>query len=202
MSSRSSALRAVRTAILPRAAAKPGPSDRFISNTIRKLLLFLVAAVLLPAVMPEKATAQDVSRNDFSRHSVYAEGSLTGNVYSINYERRLTAHLGARTGVFFRTARANGVEVTVIPVMLNLLDGFHRLGRHRFELGTGSLFGVAHEALEDETTSGAIRGGFIVATGYRYQPLEQGILVRVGLTALNIAGDLDPSLHLSLGYTL
>lgn len=89
----------------------------------------------------------------------------------------------------------------IFNVMLNLLDGFHRLGKHRFELGTGPLLGVIHRRLENGTESRAVRGGFILAIGYRYQPFEEGVLFRLGLTGLNSGGFWDQASHLGIGYT-
>ena len=199
MSPRTPVLLAVRTALLSCCAAKLGPFDRSISNAIgmERLLLFIVVAVLIPTGVPEKATAQD-----FSRNSVYAEVATSGRVYSINYERRLSAHIGARAGLLISEGAKNRVDVSTIPVMLNLLDGFHRLGKHRFELGTGPLFGVVHRRLEDGTVSRAVRGGFIIAVGYRYQPFEGGVLFRTGLTGLNSGGCWHQAWHLGIGYTL
>ena len=173
---------------------------------MERLLCFFAVAVVIAFGTQEAANAQE-----FSRNTVYTEVSASGNMYGISYERRLTPFTSARTGVLVfrrRFAQLGGdrIDVSAIPIMFNFLDGFHRLGKHRLELGTGPLVGAVHGVREDRTVSRAVRGGAIVAAGYRYQPLGEGLLVRIGGTGLlYVEGrrehDVRASFNLSLGYT-
>lgn len=196
MSPRIPARPTVRPA-LPLRCAAPGRSGRPAGNArrMRRLLFGAALALLVSAAMPGEAASQD-----FSRNGIYVEGSLSRHLYSVNYERRLSPVLVARTGVLMRTMGGGRVDVSTVPLMISLLDGFRRFGQHRLELGTGPLLGVVHRSPEGGPASNAVRGGFAVAAGYRYQPRGDGMLVRTGLTVLNCGGDVSQALHVGLGY--
>lgn len=178
-------------------AGKRGPFSRSTRHPVRaeKLLFFVALALNAVFGMPEEGRAQD-----FVRNSVYVEGSRSGRLYSINYERRLTTHAVARTGVMMRDGGKNQIEFSTIPVMIGFLDGFHRFGGHRLELAAGPLLGVLRRGQEEEDVSNVVRAGFIIVVGYRYHPLTEGVLFRIGLTGRNSGGFMDQAFHVSLGY--
>lgn len=196
-------LLAALIAILSPGAAKLRPDGRSISKSIwvERLPLVIVAVLLIAAGVSEEASAQGLSRN-----TVYLEAHSCARDYSINYERRLGAHFSTRSGVMISSeqwgeAVVGGLDVTVIPVMVNLMDGISRPGKHRFELGAGAFLRVVDGGREPGTKSDAGKGGAAAAVEYRYQPLGDGLLVRIGSTLLISRHLLHGGFQLSLGYT-
>ena len=180
----------------PAYATKRRLPSRSATNPVKaeELLFYIVLTLLTISGMPETTRAQD-----FVRNNVYVEGSTSGRLFSINYERRLSPHAVARTGVIIRDPGKRKLGFSTVPVMISLLDGFHRFGRHRLELGTGPLLALVREH-SSHVGAMAVSAGFIVAVGYRYQPSKEGILIRIGLTGLFNGGFPDQATHLSLGY--
>ena len=138
----------------------------------------------------------------FEPNSVYLEILGNGVLYSVNYDRRFTDHVGGRLGFMIFSAESEDnpnerISVALIPVMVNFLVG---TGSSRLELGIGPLFAAAAaETEEPETISGAGLGGVTTTFGYRYQPTDGGFVFRVGLTPFYSDG---PQLWggISVGY--
>lgn len=72
--------------------------------------------------------------------------------------------------------------------------------RGLFSRSTKNPVGVVRRNQMEEGKTNVVRAGFIIAVGYRYQPLTEGLLFRIGLTGRNSGGFMDQAFHLSLGY--
>lgn len=142
-----------------------------------------------------------------ARNAIYAELGGNGLLYTLNYDRRIRNHVTGRAGLMFISLSGTDedgsrVEATVafVPLMVNRLIGS---GAGRFELGIGPVFGFAGgeiDDVEDEDVEFTGLGLAAVSStiGYRYQPLDGGLVFRAGLTPF-YSGSLQVWGGLSIG---
>lgn len=165
---------------------------------MRKSKLLLVAFCFLVSLSDLKS--QEVIS---SKNSIFFEILGNGGLYSINYERRLSADLYVRIGfssflsIDFVGGDTGG-RITTFPVLLTYLSGQKK---SHFEIGGGMLFG--------KDNSYQVPGAIIDLTsfiGYRYQAPGKGFLFRVGFTPFlsldNKANYPDKGISLSGGISL
>lgn len=162
-----------------------------------RLIVALIGCTALAAAVPCAAQSDAGVR----RNSIYLESLGNGGLFSINYERLLSDHLGLRLG--FGSWEAGdflgfygGGRVTTVPIMLNSLHG---TGRRRFELGGGVVVG-SNGSTSFQTLTGTV--------GLRWHS-GRSWLIRAGITpfyGLNDKSSSYPdkgfltSVGISLGY--
>ena len=142
----------------------------------------LVILVILASAPHPGAVAQQSS--SYSQNAVYFEGLGQGLLYSVNFDHRFAENFAVRAGFsHFTIGFISDVSITTIPLMVEYLSGS---GNHHLEIGLGAVpvYGRISGDLfgSSEGTTGA---WVIVATatvGYRYQPVGEGFLFRIGLT--------------------
>jgi len=172
--------------------------SRVCSITLIACLLCVVGTG--PTVAQEKATR-------FCRSAIYVEVLGQGVLYSINYDYRLTPHIGLRAG--FTTwslpsflFAVGELKFTGFPIMVNYLSGE---GSSHLELGIGVIPAVISfdgqviffdtEFNEEATT---VLG--TATLGYRLQPQDGGFVFRIGLTPLFTFKEAQLTGGLSLGF--
>lgn len=175
--------------------------------TLQRITVSILAGLVLAAPVGGQEEAAD--REPGARNAVYFELGGNALLYSLNYERRLRDGLAGRAGFMFialqgtdrDTGESADVSLALIPVMINGLLGD---GAGRLELGIGPVFGLAGGSVTDVEGSdiefsGVGLAGVTSAIGYRYQPLDGGLVFRAGLVPFYSA---RPQLWagLSLGY--
>ena len=140
-------------------------------------------------------------------NAVILEGLGNGVLYSINYERAFTSHIGARAGIMHAQSGGDtfdgnhfGNHLTVVPIMVHYLTGN---GRNHFELGAGAVLGRGHWQFDtppEGTSSNDGSGVFGTMTiGYRHQAPESRNIFRVGLTPFFDTGGGFPWFGISYG---
>jgi len=135
------------------------------------------------AALTVAATPLRVSGQVESRDVVYAELLGNGGLFSINYERRVSAvhmRVGFASWTIDDLFGIGQDRFTVVPVTVSHLVGS---GSHHLESGGGVTLGVS------EVTSGfggsSTSAGFVSLTGivgYRYQKPTGGFIFRAALT--------------------
>lgn len=137
------------------------------------------------------------------KNSIFFELLGNGGLYSINYERSLSATLIGRIGfstflTFDILSSEPGDRIITIPALISYLSG-HK--NSHFEIGGGILFGNINE-----NNGSNIIFDLTTFIGYRYQEPRKGILFRIGLTPFlsldNKANYPDKGLSLSGGISL
>ena len=137
-----------------------------------------------------------------ARNALYVELGGAGVFYSINYDRHLVGRLHLRGGyaTLSNNYWLNG-RVHMVPVQLTFVSN----ATHGLELGAGATFvkdnGASGLELDSkhETSDSEIAASFVV--GYRYQPIENGFLFRIGFTPfVGSNGRFIPSGGISFGY--
>ncbi len=167
-----------------------------------------MACVLLGAGTGS-AVAQEEATH-FRRSAIYVEGLGQGILYSVNYDHRLTPHIGLRAGFTSWSNRSipnflfetGELKFTGFPIMVNYLSGE---GTSHLELGIGVIpaiisfpgrdifFGTKFEG-EASTVLGT------VTLGYRSQPQDGSFVFRIGLTPLFTFKQASLTGGLSLGF--
>jgi len=158
---------------------------------------FLTAILFLCTGM--HTYAQELNAN----RAIFVEGLGNGLTYSINYDTRFgpgATGLGGRGGFGFIPVQ--GVNITTFPFVLNYLAG---VNGHSLELGVGAtILTMGSGAAENITRKEFNRATGIGATlsfGYRYQPLNGGLMVRAGIAPIfDRTGTLPFWPQFSLGY--
>lgn len=143
--------------------------------------------------------SQELSIN----RALFVEGLGNGLTYSVNYDTRFGPNatgLGGRGGFSF--IQIQGVNITSFPFVLNYLTGANG---HYLELGVGAtILAISSQIEESITRSEFNRATGIGATlslGYRYQPMEGGIMYRMGLAPIfDRTGSLPIWPQISIGY--
>jgi hypothetical protein len=142
-----------------------------------------ILTLLILVVAPE-ALAQPVS--PYTRNAVYFEGLGQGLLYSVNFDHRFAESIAVRVGVSrFTIEFISDVSITTIPLMVEYLPGH---GSSHLEIGLGLI--PVYGSISSKffrTPEGSAGAWVILATatlGYRYQPVNEGILFRIGLTPL------------------
>jgi hypothetical protein len=144
----------------------------------KRLLIF----VLFVAAAHPAAVAQ--SSSGYTQNAVYVEVLGQGFLYSVNFDHRFAENIAVRAGFsHFSVGFISDVSITTIPLMVEYLSGS---GNDHLEIGLGAVpvYGrIAGDLFgSSEGTTGA---WVIVATatvGYRYQPVGEGLLFRIGIT--------------------
>lgn len=143
--------------------------------------------------------AQDLPSN----RSIFIEGLGNGLTYSVNYDTRFgpgSAGLGGRGGVGFLPIQ--GVNITSFPFLVNYLWGNNG---HFLEVGAGATIlavaGGSDTVISIEEFNRSTGIGPTFSLGYRYQPLNGGILFRAGIAPIiDTTGSLPYWPQISLGY--
>lgn len=150
----------------------------------------ILILLFLSAVVPE-ALAQTGS--SYTQNAVYFEGLGQGLLYSVDFDHRFTENIAFRAGFSsFTIEFISDVSITTIPLMIEYLTGH---GSSHLELGLGIV--PIHGSLSTSffgTTEGSVGAWAVLGTatvGYRYQPVKEGILFRVGLTPLMGGGEVQ-----------
>jgi hypothetical protein len=131
-------------------------------------------------------------------NAFYAEILGAGGIYSLNYDRLFSEHVGMRLGMSYvyygasasvgDTTLGGSSHLFTFPLDVNFFVG---PGDHKLELGGGAtlLYATATVAGGSAAISGAASGqGFTAmgnaVIGYRYAPQDGGFMFRVGFTPL------------------
>ncbi len=149
---------------------------------MRRQLSTLLAIAFLAVGCP--CFAQAPAAPEPRRNAVFVELLGNGGLYSLNFERLLTDHLGLRVGfatwtspLFFQGSPPDRYQT--VPVTLSYLLGS---GDRKLELGGGVTFGNATlDRSSDNPRDFSFRSVSAIV-GYRAQPRDSGYLFRVGLT--------------------
>ena len=131
-------------------------------------------------------------------NSLYLEVGGSGAFYSINYDRLIGSHFGARVGFsYFADLILPGFSAYLYPVSLNCFIGE---GSSKLELGVGMTF-IRGEIrwFGDDATGNAIFPNLNI--GYRYQSEDGGFLFRIGFTPLITRHYFQPWGGLSAGFS-
>ena len=134
------------------------------------------------------------------RHAVFGELFGTGGFGTLNYDRRFRP---GNDGFGFRVGIGSGPRLVeddtgylTIPVYLNHILG---KGRSGLETAVGLTPLIAFKELQNDPQ---IRTYPFLHVGYRMQPLEKGLLLRIGWTPNIHDGRFDArGAGLSLGYS-
>ena len=179
-----------------------------------KRIAFATVAVALCAT-PALAQRRDAS------NSLFIEGGGPGLLYSVNYELLFDDDSGIRVGFSYQplsAAASSGggsgkASVITVPILATYLASF---GSSALELGGGATLIRADGAASGNGLAVSSAGTNVLGTailGYRRQPLEGGIQLRIGLEALvgkglalsnpdpNKVGIL-PWMYLSIGFSI
>jgi hypothetical protein len=139
--------------------------------------------------------------------AIYVEALGQGILYSVNYDYRLTTHIGLRAGftswsipiLFFAVGE---LKFTGFPIMVNYLSGE---GTSHLELGIGLIPSIisfqGREIFFGNEING--EGSIVLGTatlGYRSQPLDGGFVFRIGLMPLFTLKKATLTGGLSLGF--
>ena len=146
-----------------------------------------------------------------ARNAIYIELAGPGVLYSMNYERRITDHLGVRAGVSLWSIdsldlillQIKNFKYRSFPVMITYLIG--KRASH-LELGLGIQptflegdFDVFYFIHSNEKSKGkAILG--LSTIGYRYQKKESGLIFRIGVSPVFASSGMNPAVGASLGF--
>lgn len=128
---------------------------------------------------------------------VYAELGGYGGTVSINYERYF-GDVAPRLGFSYSSQGEDG-NVTVVPVGVSYL-GFG--SKHVLEVGAGGslVYATGEAELKGVDGEGSGFGGWGgVHVGYRRQPLDGGVVFRVGISQLITPDGFRLPAYLSLG---
>ncbi len=133
--------------------------------------------------------------------SAFFEIGGPGLALTLNYDMRFGQRrngLGFRAGVgYFAT---DGNDVFSIPIQINYLFGN---GSNLIEVGGGTTFLNSHGNSNGKTFIFDRITGFIgtATIGYRYQPEERGINVRIGFVPIFYDEGIIAAGGISIGYT-
>lgn len=154
-------------------------------------------------------TAQEQNKN-----TVYLSfGGPAAVLYSLNYERRIGKDVWALGGVAYGLNIFNFLlseEAVSVPLGINKLFGNES---KFFEAGLGTTlyfsdidtdFNLFGDDNDDDNNIAPDFNILLTGTfGYRYQPIDEHFIFKVGLTPVFIlsTGDFFPLLGVSLGYS-
>ncbi|KEO74114.1 hypothetical protein [Anditalea andensis] len=138
-----------------------------------------------------------------ANRALFIEGLGNGLTYSLNYDTRFGPGpngLGGRGGIGFISVQ--GVNITSVPFVLNYLLGYSGhyvefgIGATILAIGTGEEGAISRSEFDRATGIGAT-----LSLGYRYQPLDGGLMFRAGLAPIfDRTGSLPFWPQVSLGY--
>jgi hypothetical protein len=149
---------------------------------------------ILILASPVHAQNDPVAKNAF-----YFELGGNGIFYSINYDRIILPSLSARVGFasFTIPLTSPAISTTTFPILLNYLVGS---GNSRFELGAGIVFVAFSGGEFDFIRASASTAALTGVVGYRYQPVDGGLVFRAGFTPFIVGHAGIVSGGVSLGY--
>lgn len=144
--------------------------------------LFVAAAfgALSLAALPQHLNAQAAASN-----GVYLELFGSAGLFSVNYERRISAarfRVGASSWTIDDTFGIGSDSYTIFPITVSSVLG---RGNHHFESGGGVSLGLSSttDGFDGSKTSNGIVTLTAIA-GYRYQKPGSGFLFRAVLTPM------------------
>lgn len=156
-------------------------------NFHRLVMLFLILLVSVSIVAEAAPQNDSVSVRPLvypseptiasgTHHALYAELMGSGIFYSLNFEYRLSKWIALRGGGGTMTSSADRsyVNLLLMAMFISNDDG------NAFELGAGGV-GVR---VRDADGSAEFGMAGALALGYRYQPIEGGVMFRVTYTPL------------------
>ena len=164
------------------------------------MLCALLVAGAGSAVAQEKAA-------HFCPSAIYVEAGGQGILYSVNYDYRLTPHIGLRAGftswsIPISLFAVGELKLTGFPIMVNYLSGEET---SHLELGIGLIPVIiafqGREIFFSTEVNG--KGSTVLGTatlGYRSQPQDGGFVFRIGLVPLFTFKKATLTGGLSLGY--
>jgi hypothetical protein len=180
---------------------------------MKRIALATVAAAM--CATPALAQQRDAS------NSLFIEGGGPGLLYSLNYELLFDDDVGIRVGFSYQslqpTASPGGgsgkASLITVPILANYLVSF---GSSALELGGGATLIRADGAASGNGLAVSGPGTTVLGTaimGYRRQPFDGGLQLRIGIEALvgkglalsnpdpNKVGVL-PWMYLSIGFSI
>ena len=180
---------------------------------MKRIALATVAVAL--CATPALAQRRDAS------NSLFIEGGGPGLLYSLNYELLLDDDAGIRVGFSYQplsAAASSGgasgkASVITVPILATYLVSF---GSSALELGGGATLIRADGAGSGNGLAVSSAGTNVLGTaimGYRRQPFDGGLQLRIGLEALvgkglalsnpdpNKVGIL-PWMYVSIGFSI
>lgn len=136
--------------------------------------------------------------------SLFFEIGGSSWLYSINIDHKIHPNFSLRGGL---AALATGdFSFLGAPILVNALHG---QGSHRFEIGVGTLLGSFSNHSNKVHFSNATQAGekkdFIFLafnTGYRYQPINKKLFVRVAYTPFVTSEGWQHWAGIGIGFTL
>jgi len=135
--------------------------------------------LVLPLFCTQTVPAQDKGNSDQYHHSqsVYVEFFGSGGLYSINYDRLLTDHVGFRVGfgIFDGLWRSPRVNFIGVPVLLNYLVPLS--DSHNLELGLG--VSMMQLSIISETSDDDFLMAEELVVAYRFQPRDKRLFLRI-----------------------
>jgi hypothetical protein len=155
------------------------------------MLMLALALILAGAIPVAGVSAAAEPDTTFRRQTaLHAEGMGSGEVYSINLDRRVTRGTALRVG-FGTFGLSSGVYA--LPLTVSALIGDENL---MLELSGGPMFVLGGDASD-------FGSNVIVTTmaGIRYQPRARGMFLRGGIGPLYGGGNWEFWPTVSLGYT-
>jgi hypothetical protein len=177
--------------------------------TKRSLTVFLFISLFSIFSINAHGQSASVSKTDSVQvhraRNVFIEVGAAGLFFSANYDTRFSQRrdgLGGRLGLGWWHA-ANTTFVTV-PFQLNYLVGSRS---HFFEAGAGATYMYVSEPYFGNPLIGhnpQVNNSTVVTTttiGYRYQPFNGGLNLRVSFNPMLLEGTLIPDFGASVGYT-
>lgn len=173
--------------------------------SFRSLLLVssLLLATTLTPTFGQSMGGDDPVKAPLAKHAVFVEGLGNAGLYSINYDHRFNPDLSLRGGFSFLSGvdTSTGAQATavVVPITFNYLAGGDN---HSLEMGIGPLF--AGGSVSDTEVGPVSAGGFAGVTstfGYRYQPVDGGLVFRIGFIPFYSANEFQMWAGISLGYS-
>jgi hypothetical protein len=148
--------------------------------------------IFLLLVIATNCFSQSVKEGVNSRNTLIAELSINTDLdlYSILYDRLLkpsgALNFGVQTGLTFSTAVETGEKGYSVFYPIR---GYFLVGKNNHKLETG--FGVRIL-------------GFVfpdINLGYRYKPMDNGLVIRAGYNGFVLPGGLNNLTSLNIGYT-
>ncbi|NEU09776.1 hypothetical protein GZH53_15725 [Flavihumibacter sp. R14] len=135
------------------------------------------------------------------KKAIFFELLGSGMLYSLNYDFRLKPNsnqgFGLRVGLGKGTYTSNetfGSRYTTLPVNFNYILGNKRSG---LEAGVSFTPEFSFQRFDDQFNFYSI-----LNLGYRYQPINSGLLFRLAYTPILIGERSHPPIGISVGYEL
>jgi len=149
--------------------------------------------------------------------AIYFEFLGSGLIYSLNYEQTILKSAGLRFGISYisSTSEENKIRMAVFPLMLSYLYGS---SNHKLELGFGVdvfagrvkltgdrvsfkfLYADISTGVRNPVDTSGVDFALISAVGYRYQPEDSGLILRLTFTPIFDFSRITPWVGISVGY--